>query len=175
MIPMKQLILASNAYLKKQPRLLAVLSTLLTVSTLLFYLSFGVQCLLLFTFSIEKTILFITYNAVVFIGVTLLRKVINRKRPYEALNVTPVISKDTIGQSFPSRHAFSAWLITFNWLILGAYMPYISFGVLFIIFSVIALIICILRVCFTIHYASDVCAGALIALIALIGYLTLLI
>ena len=39
---------------------------------------------------------------------TLLRAAINRPRPYEALNFTPLFPKDTKGQSMPSRHCFSA-------------------------------------------------------------------
>ena len=39
---------------------------------------------------------------------TLLRRAINRPRPYEALGFAPLFPKDTRGQSFPSRHCFSA-------------------------------------------------------------------
>ena len=46
--------------------------------------------------------------AAVFVLGTLLRAAINRPRPYETLNFTPLFSKDTKGQSMPSRHCFSA-------------------------------------------------------------------
>ena len=46
--------------------------------------------------------------AAVYVLGTLLRAAINRPRPYEALNFTPLFPKDTKGQSMPSRHCFSA-------------------------------------------------------------------
>ena len=46
--------------------------------------------------------------AAVFVLGTLLRVAINRPRPYEALNFTPLFPKDTKGQSMPSRHCFFA-------------------------------------------------------------------
>lgn len=44
--------------------------------------------------------------AAVYVLGTLLRAAINRPRPYEALNFTPLFPKDTKGQSMPSRHCF---------------------------------------------------------------------
>ena len=46
-----------------------------------------------------------------FVLVTVLRKVINAPRPYEVFDAAPVIPKDTRGNSFPSRHAFSIFVI----------------------------------------------------------------
>ena len=44
----------------------------------------------------------------VFLGGTLLRKKLNFPRPYEQPGFTPLVEKETRGQSFPSRHALSA-------------------------------------------------------------------
>jgi phosphatidylglycerophosphatase B len=49
--------------------------------------------------------------AVVFLSVTLLRKLWNFPRPYEALNIHPLIPRDKKGQSFPSRHVASATIL----------------------------------------------------------------
>ena len=55
----------------------------------------------------------------VFLGGTLLRKKLNFPRPYEQPGFTPLVEKETRGQSFPSRHALSAAVLaavtlTFN-------------------------------------------------------------
>ena len=39
-----------------------------------------------------------------FIAVSVFRYIINRPRPYEKFDMPPVIPKDTLGRSFPSRH-----------------------------------------------------------------------
>ena len=48
-----------------------------------------------------------------FVVVSIFRKYINFPRPYELLNIDPIIAKDTKGKSFPSRHVFSAFIIAF--------------------------------------------------------------
>lgn len=48
--------------------------------------------------------------------VSALRKLVNAPRPYEALDIDPIIHKDTKGQSFPSKHAFSSLMIALCWL-----------------------------------------------------------
>ena len=54
--------------------------------------------------------------AVSFIAVSLLRALLNAPRPYEVFALPPVIAKDTKGKSFPSRHAFSIFVIGVTFL-----------------------------------------------------------
>ena len=46
--------------------------------------------------------------AAAFVVGTLVRRIIDRPRPYTALGFTPLFPKDKPGQSMPSRHCFSA-------------------------------------------------------------------
>ena len=62
--------------------------------------------------------------AAVYVLGTLLRTAINRPRPYEALNFTPLFPKDTKGQSMPSRHCFSAAAI-----VAAAFTVWVPLGV----------------------------------------------
>lgn len=62
--------------------------------------------------------------AAVYVLGTLLRAAINRPRPYEALNFTPLFPKDTKGQSMPSRHCFSAAAI-----VAAAFTVWVPLGV----------------------------------------------
>ena len=89
--------------------------------------------------------------AAVFVLGTLLRAAINRPRPYEALNFTPLFSKDTKGQSMPSRHCFSAAAIAGTaWYVLPP---------LGAVLAVLGVLIAISRVVTGVHYISDVLAG----------------
>ena len=89
--------------------------------------------------------------AEVYVLGTLLRAAINRPRPYEALNFTPLFPKDTKGQSMPSRHCFSAAAIAGTaWYVLPP---------LGAVLAVLGVLIAISRVVTGVHYISDVLAG----------------
>lgn len=49
--------------------------------------------------------------AAAFLVLSLIRSRINAPRPYEVWQIAPLIEKDTVGKSFPSRHVFSAAVI----------------------------------------------------------------
>lgn len=92
-----------------------------------------------------------------FIGVTLLRKFLNKPRPYEKYAVSPAVKKETMGNSFPSRHAFSAAIIAVN---IFAVLPVLGSVVMFM-----AVTICVLRVLLGFHFIRDVVSGFLIGII----------
>ena len=95
--------------------------------------------------------------AAVFVLGTLLRAAINRPRPYEALNFTPLFPKDTKGQSMPSRHCFSAAAIAATvWYVLPP---------LGAVLAVLAVIIAVSRVVTGVHFVSDVLAGLAFGLV----------
>lgn len=83
---------------------------------------------------------------------TILRKKLNRPRPYEQAGFVPLVQKETKGRSFPSRHALSAAVLSMAWLrfylVAGACM------------ALITLAICALRVLAGVHHGRDVAAGA---------------
>ena len=47
-----------------------------------------------------------------FVILSLLRKKINAPRPYEVWGIVPLLDRDSPGQSMPSRHVFSATIIS---------------------------------------------------------------
>ena len=113
-------------------------SLLLTANRLLTACGFLLYPLLLLCLLTKKNIAmlisFIAIPALCFLAVTIFRKVVNKKRPYEKLPIQSLIKKDKKGQSFPSRHVFS--------------------------------ILAIVRVIGGIHFVTDVCAGALLGVLA---------
>lgn len=98
-----------------------------------------------------------------FLAVSVFRRLYNRPRPYEKLSITPLIPRNKQGQSFPSRHVFSAFVIAMCWLF---YVPWIGGGLL-----VLACILAAIRVIGGIHFPSDVIVGAIIGIVSgLIGF-----
>lgn len=88
----------------------------------------------------------------------------NRPRPYQTWDIQPLIKKDSLGKSFPSRHVFSATTIAMFTLLLN---PWLGGTMLFL-----AAILAILRVLGGVHYPSDVLAGYVIGiLVGLLLYL----
>jgi membrane-associated phospholipid phosphatase len=92
---------------------------------------------------------------IAFATVTIIRKLINRKRPYEYMNITPLVSHKK-GQSFPSRHTLSAMIIAFVTLNIN-----ITLGIILV---ALASVIGICRILAGVHHISDVLVGAIYAL-----------
>ena len=95
--------------------------------------------------------------------VSLTRRLLNRPRPYERLNIEPLILKDTEGRAMPSRHAFSVWVIAVTawWLLppLGA------------VLGATAVLLCAIRVLGGVHDEWDVTVGALVGIVSgVLGY-----
>ena len=55
---------------------------------------------------------YILVPALGFVLLTLVRKWINQPRPYETWGIVPLLDKDSSGNSMPSRHVFSATIIS---------------------------------------------------------------
>lgn len=107
------------------------------------------------------------FAAVPFLAVTLMRLLIDCKRPYEVFDIPELAdlkSERKAGRSFPSRHVFSAFLIGVLWM---KYSLWLGIAALFF-----GAVIAVERVLLGIHFVKDVTAGAAIgALSGLIGIL----
>lgn len=126
----------------------------------------AVYCgLIIYSFVKEDYLMFtkcIVVPATAFVVVSIFRKLIDSPRPYTKYDTTPLINKDKIGESFPSRHTLSAFLITMT----GFYV-YFPVG---IVLTVMSLIIAITRVVSGVHFTKDVIAGAVIGILSGIIY-----
>ncbi|MGZ7153917.1 phosphatase PAP2 family protein, partial [Streptococcus pyogenes] len=82
-----------------------------------------------------------------FMLVTIIRKVINQARPYEKWSIQPIMTKDTVGQSMPSRDVFSATMIS---------MCFLSFNIcLGLVLLILSATLAICRVLGGVHYPKD--------------------
>lgn len=95
--------------------------------------------------------------AICFVVVSLFRSYVNLPRPYEILNINPLISKDTKGKSFPSRHVSSIFIIAMT-------LYYISIPV-GIVLMFMGVILAAIRVVGGVHFPKDVIIGAIFGII----------
>lgn len=100
----------------------------------------------------------ILVTGVAFAVVSFLRKKIGAKRPYETMKFEPIADRKGGGDSFPSRHVFSIFIISVAMLKQNIWL-----GLLFL---VMGLFLAVLRVIAGLHYPRDVIAGALIGIIS---------
>ncbi len=94
---------------------------------------------------------------------TILRRIVNRKRPYETYDIKPLIQKKTQRQSFPSRHIASATILCLTTMMLNPMLGIIAIPIL--------LIMSILRIVGGVHYPSDIFGGIALGLLCgFVGY-----
>ena len=91
---------------------------------------------------------------VIFVLTTIIRKIIDKPRPYVVLNIEPLIRRDKTGESFPSRHVLSVCIIAMACFFIN---PWIG-----AIMTIIAVLIAVIRVLAGVHFIKDVVIGAII-------------
>lgn len=104
--------------------------------------------------------------AFTFVAVSVFRRLLNTPRPYEQLKFKPLLPKEKKGESFPSRHVFSVFMIA-----MAYYYICIPMG---IYLTVIGVLLAIMRVVGGVHYPKDVLCGAAIGIgLGAIGFFAL--
>ena len=92
-----------------------------------------------------------------FVILTLLRKKLNAPRPYEVWDIVPLLDRDSPGQSMPSRHVFSASIISMACLHASLYV-----GLILLVFSAL---LGLVRVLGGVHFPKDVVVGYICSLV----------
>jgi membrane-associated phospholipid phosphatase len=131
--------------------------------TWVFYLALPILLLVLLVKGSPYLLRTVLTCGISFLSVSLFRRFYNAPRPYEKDGVTPLIEAKTKGHSFPSRHVFSAFVIT-----VAVLYFHLIWG---IILLCLAVILAYLRTALKVHYIKDVVAGALFGIIgSIIGF-----
>ena len=86
-----------------------------------------------------------------FVILSFLRKKINAPRPYEVWEIVPLLDRDSPGQSMPSRHVFSATIIS-----MACLHASLSVGVILLVLSAL---LGLVRVLGGVHFPKDVVVG----------------
>ena len=105
----------------------------------------------------KQVLIYVFIPASGFVILSFLRKKINAPRPYEEWDIKPLLDRDSPGQSMPSRHVFSATIIS-----MASFHASLSLGVILLVFSAF---LGLVRVLGGVHYPKDVVVGYMCALV----------
>lgn len=105
----------------------------------------------------KQALMYVFIPASGFVILSFLRKKINAPRPYEEWDINPLLDRDSPGQSMPSRHVFSATIISTACLHAS-----LSVGVILLVLSAL---LGLVRVSGGVHYPKDVVVGYICGLV----------
>lgn len=147
-----------SAPFRKSPRGARILNDLNVFLTGITFLAYPELLIVLLIRGDRRLIPAALVPGTAFALVTLLRRAVNAPRPYEALDIAPLIQRDSKGKSFPSRHIFSIFVIAMTFLNI---LP--ALGVFFLLCGTV---LAAIRVIGGVHFPRDVIAGALAGILA---------
>ena len=105
----------------------------------------------------KQVLVYVFIPASGFVILSFLRKKINAPRPYEEWTIKPLLDRDSPGQSMPSRHVFSATIIS-----MACLHASLSVGVILLVFSAL---LGLVRVLGGVHFPKDVVVGYICGLV----------
>ena len=105
----------------------------------------------------KQVLVYVFIPASGFVILSFLRKKINAPRPYEEWTIKPLLDRDSPGQSMPSRHVFSATIIS-----MACLHASLSVGVILLVLSAF---LGLVRVLGGVHYPKDVVVGYICGLV----------
>lgn len=138
---------------RARPRALAALSWANRLIVWLFYGAYGVLLVKVALTAPLAAVALVALPAMGFALLSAARARVNAPRPYEGTGLVPLLSRDSQGRSFPSRHAFSAFTIASCWWYAS---PSVSAALL-----AAGVLLGLIRVGGGVHYPRDVVVGAL--------------
>ena len=142
---------ASN--IKNKPFLLSLLRTFnrfMTVVMPIVYLTLLTTIYFREGFG-KQVLMYVFIPASGFVILSFLRKKINAPRPYEEWDIKPLLDRDSPGQSMPSRHVFSATIIS-----MACLHASLTMGMICLTLSAF---LGLVRVLGGVHYPKDVLVG----------------
>lgn len=127
------------------------------------YIAYPALLLVLLLQKSEQTLRVFFVPGISFILVSLFRHLYNEKRPYVTYDYPSVIQKNDTGNSMPSRHVFSAYMIAVAFYVVN---PLYSIPVF-----LCAVAMSIGRVLAGVHYPKDVIVGAILGIgLGIVGF-----
>ncbi len=127
------------------------------IATKIVYVAFMTLIILNIGYKNEELVRVILVTGISFVLVSVVRKKINSKRPYTIYNFKPIIKKDKQGESMPSRHVFSAFIIGMAYLYMEPELCLVIF--------ISGIVIAIVRVIGGVHFLKDVFWGAILGIL----------
>lgn len=144
----------------KRTRILNIVNKILTYICYILYPVLLLYLIILWDSRFWRALL---VPAIAFVLLSVIRKKLNRPRPYQILDIDPLIHKDTKGKSMPSRHVFCVFMIAMTWLWIIPWMG--------VILLIIGILMAVIRVIGGVHFPRDVAVGAVVGILAgIFGY-----
>ena len=141
-----------------KPKLVLLMKIISHTAVMASMLGYAFLLVLAYMESLRAAVGAFVFTLVPFVIVSLMRKFINAPRPYEVYDFFAAPPKSKSGLSFPSRHAFSAFVI-------GTALLYHSLWAGIVVLALgTALAVC--RVLLGIHFIRDVICGSAIGVIS---------
>ena len=147
------------ANIKNKPFLLSLLRTFnrfMTVVVPIVYLTLLTTIYFREGFG-KQVLMYVFIPASGFVILSFLRKKINAPRPYEVWEIVPLLDRDSPGQSMPSRHVFSATIIS-----MACLHASLTMGMICLTLSAL---LGLVRVLGGVHYPKDVVVGYICGLV----------
>lgn len=147
------------ANIKNKPFLLSLLRTFnrfMTVVMPMIYLTLLATTYLQQEFG-KQVLMYVFVPATGFVILSFLRKKINSPRPYEVWEIVPLLDRDSSGQSMPSRHVFSATIIS-----MACLHASLTMGMICLTLSAF---LGLVRVLGGVHFPKDVVVGYICGLV----------
>ena len=145
--------------IENRPFLLSLLRTFnrfMTVVMPMIYLTLLATTYLQQEFG-KQVLMYVFVPATGFVILSFLRKKINSPRPYEVWEIVPLLDRDSSGQSMPSRHVFSATIIS-----MACLHASLTMGMICLTLSAF---LGLVRVLGGVHYPKDVVVGYICGLV----------
>ena len=148
-----------SAYFSETKARSTTIKALHDVLPLVMYIFYPIQLIALAIgkgFGSDAFLRFTLVPLATLILITVMRILINAKRPYEVYDYVPAVPKQAKGRSFPSRHTACAFIIAMAFLYIDT-----SIGVIMLL---LAAAIGVTRVLAGVHFVRDVIGGAAIGI-----------
>lgn len=154
--------------IKKKPKAVLWINLMNNSITRVIYILYPILLLFVWWTTYQKdesfrvanlaTLPYLVIPAISFLGLSYIRQHLNYPRPYERWMIETIISKETVGNSMPSRHVFSATMIAMCALHLNLWLG--------VILLIMAFLLAVLRVIGGVHYPLDVLFGFFIGVLS---------
>lgn len=128
--------------------------------TRIVYIAFLVFLAVMFFHKDERLVRVALVCGISFVLVSIFRHFFNEDRPYTVYDFEPIVKKNKVGESMPSRHVFSGFVIGMAFLYVYPLMSILVFAC--------SVLMCFGRVIAGVHFPKDVIAGAVIGIVS--GY-----
>lgn len=159
----KEQYLSMMETLRKNPRRKALVQRVNRGLTGLVFFCYPLYLCLLLVKKDALLLQAVAVPAVSFVVVSVFRRIVNEPRPYEKFKTPPVLSKETKGKSFPSRHVFSVFVI--------AVTVFVRCPAAGLLLGAAGVLLAVIRVVGGVHEPRDVIAGAVFGIASgIIGY-----